>query len=293
MLRSAFARLAAADAWTLMPRAEHTFCPAAVRPGVQLMWHGASVPGHFHAALIRDDTAFLHGIWSEVMLGINRSREDLDAVVGRRWLQCEAAAFLKKGPDCSPLGQLAKYANPGDWDVVAVHDVRESDAGQVVMTTGTLGLCAVLLEATGPRLIGVGYPPEAGITEDLHYGDTELALPDLDEDGVITLADALAGLAERRPPRRRKPRRPSPPRVDVRQEDAGTWHVRSDDVLRAWGVESGHDAEARVLELVTDAAPHLLTGLEFDSYAEAFLAYSEDSATAHELAQLIRAHPQR
>lgn len=258
------------DAWTLTPRAAHTFCPAAVRPAVQLMWHEAHVPGHFHAALIRDDTAFLHGIWSEVMLGINRSREDLDAVVGRRWLQCEAAAFRKKGPDCSPLGQLAKYANPGDWDVVAVHDVRESDAGQVVITTGTLGLCAVLLEATGPRLIGVGYPPEAGITEDLHYGDTELALPDLDEDGVITLADALAGLAERRPPRRRKPRRPSPPRV-----------------------ESGHDAEARVLELVTDAAPHLLTGLEFDSYAEAFLAYSEDSATAHELAQLIRAHPQR
>jgi hypothetical protein len=226
------------------------------------------------------------------MLGYTRSPDSIDAVVGNRWLQCDAAAFERAGNDHHVLEMLAKQARPEPRQRVSVRQIQDSADGPVALLLANGGVCAVLLSASGPVLIGLGHTPESPVEADISYDDIPLSLPDLDERGVISLADAMAGFAARR---RRPTRKPGPklrPTLQVSPPDEGeqTWSVRSDD-LAGWGAETGYDIEQQARELLAGHRPDLLADIEFDGNAESFLAYAPTEAAARTLAkEMIKHH---
>jgi hypothetical protein len=288
----AFDRLAASPAWTLTLRAGAFGADLAVRPGLQWMDTGDLFGAAGSSFLIRDGFAYLRGgMWQSSMVGYTRSPDAIDAVIGNRWLRCDAAAFLRAGADHNVVAQLAKEARPEPGQTVTLGQIQDSADGPVAMLQFDGRVRLVLLSASGPVLIGLGKGPDGPVQADISYDDTPLNLPDLDERGVISLADAMTGFAARRRPTR-KPRPTSPPAFEVSPPDEGeeTWSVRSDD-LAGWGAQSGYDVEEQTRELLADHRPDLLADIEFDSYAESFLAYAPTEATARALAQeMIRNH---
>jgi hypothetical protein len=292
LLAQAFDRLAASPVWTVTLRAGCFGADLAVRPGLQWFDTGDMWGAAGSAFLVRDGFAYLQGgMWQSSMLGYTRSSESIDAVVGNRWLQCDATAFERAGNDHHVLEQLAKQARPEPRQRVAVRQIHESKDGPMALLVNG-GVCAVLLSASGPVLIGLGHAPDGPVEADISYNDIPLSLPDLDERGVISFADAMVGFAARRRPTARKLRPQLPPTVQVGPPDKGeqTWSVRSDD-LAGWDGETGYDVEQQVRELLASHRPDLLADIEFDSYPETFLAYAPTETAARALAnEMIRHH---
>jgi hypothetical protein len=294
LLTQAANRLAASESWTLTARPDYFYLEAAVRPGAQ--WHRmeATFGGDAFAVLIRDEYAYLYGMWQTAMVGYTRSPEAIEAVIGDRWLQCDAAAFLRGGNDHTALAQVTKLIVPHHG--VRLHRVETSTAGRTaILSCAFRGVCAVQLDAPdGPLLVGLGVDPAGELMADLSYGPGP-ALPDPADRGVITLAEAMAGFSARRKrPRSKRTGHPARTRrgaeVDVTapEDDDLSWAISSHDLLPAWGVETGYQAEELVRELVSQEAPQLIDALQFDSYAEAFSAYSDSETVARALAELLR-----
>jgi hypothetical protein len=122
VLAEAFQRLAESSCWTMTARPDHFHLEAAVRPGLQWQRMEGLFGGDEYAVLIRDDAAYLYGgMWQASMLGYTRSSEEIGAVVGDRWLRCNARAFLRAGADHGVLEQVAKLARPFVGEQVTVH----------------------------------------------------------------------------------------------------------------------------------------------------------------------------
>jgi hypothetical protein len=61
----------------------------------------------------------------------------------------------------------------------------------------------------------------------------------------------------------------------------------------AGGAETGYDVEQQVRELLALHRPDLFAELEFDSYAESFLAYAPTEAAAQALATEVVKHSEK
>ncbi len=289
LLARAFDRLAACPCWTVTLRAGAYGADMGARPGVQWMDTGDLFGLRGSAFLIRDGFAYLQGgMWQASLVGYTRSSDMVDAVIGDRWLKCDAAAFQRAGLDHNVLTQLAKWARPQPGQPVTVREVQETADGPVAVLVHD-GLSAVLLSDSGPILIGLGSDPDGPVQADVSYDDAPLRLPDLRERGVISLAEAMAGFAALR---RRPARSPSkkisltPPTLLVSpgEKNGQTWSVRSDD-LAAWGARSGYDIEEQTRELLATHDLDLLGNIEFDSNADSFLAYTASETAARALAR--------
>jgi hypothetical protein len=294
LLTQAFDRLAASPVWTVTLRAGCVGADMGVRPGLQWFDMGDMLEAAGSAVLVRDGFAYLQGrMLQSSMLGYTRSPDSIDAVVGNRWLQCDAAAFERAGNDHHVLEQLAKQARPEPRQRVTVRQIQNSADGPVALLLANGGVCAVLLSASGPVLTGLGHAPHGPVEADISYHDIPLPLPDLDERGVISFADAMTGFAaRRRRPTAKKRRSKLSPTLQVSPPDDSeqTWNVRSDDLI-GWGAETGYDVEQQARELLAGHRPDLLADIEFDSNAESFLAYAPTEAAAQTLAnEMIKHH---
>jgi hypothetical protein len=65
------------------------------------------------------------------------------------------------------------------------------------------------------------------------------------------------------------------------------------DQCCGWGAETGYDVEQQVRELLALHRPDLFAELEFDSYAESFLAYAPTEAAAQALATEVVKHSEK
>ncbi len=193
-----------------------------------------------YEVLIRGSQAYLKGVFRDAVLGSTGERRQVEAVLGDRWLRCDAAGYLRKGHDHSALGRLAKHVRPDHAEPEMHH----------------------LLYDDGPLSPPV---PEEERTIDL-------------VDALARLADARRVTAPPRPARQRARLTvhvSGPESPDLHwtvSSNAVVEHLAPG--------EGGPVAEDRVRELLALHARHSLDVLEFDSSSEEFIAYAETAEHA-------------
>ncbi len=294
ILSEAYRTLTRSSSWRLIPMSQSSCFEAAARPGLQ--WHRSIRNGETAGweVLISGEDAYLKGVFQYAVLGWTRGRDHVAAVVGDRWLRCDAAAFLRAGDDHSALGQLAKFVAPDRGRAAAVAATVTTDEGTVyrLARRDPTDVISVLVPADGhpPTIVALGSAAEPDLHE-LAYDDAPLSLPEPRQADTVDLRDAvsaLASLSGRKRPRRRRADGPQL-RVHVfRETEDATWTVSSTDVVdRLAPGEGGHVAEARVVELLAARAPHLLDSVTFDSSGDEVIAVAPSEQAARELAALI------
>lgn len=71
-------------------------------------------------------------------------------------------------------------------------------------------------------------------------------------------------------------------------DGAKQWNVHSGDLAEVLGVGAGWAAEEIVRELLATHAAYVVERVDFDSYDVVFSAYTDDEATARQVAGIVR-----
>lgn len=290
LLRRAWSRLGRAPVWWTEPLGPVAGWSGAWSPHLQ--WSGWSDPEveYEGGALIIGPTSYLWGVEQLAVQGSDRKGERVRRLVGPRWLSCPTETYLqRRGRARSARDRLRDHAVGEYFHDRSAYQSWDGD-GAVWVGSGDFdrALCRLdVSDETRPRITGYGDHSSGplaavvyGTSDDVRVGHGPV--PDPQQRGVMSL-DELADLVGGQATLDRPLVDVEPPDQDD-DDDERTWTVSSSRAPQALNVKTGYAVEKRVRSHLRRNDPQLLPVIEFDSYAEEFLAFTPDETTARTLA---------
>lgn len=220
------------------------------------------------------------------LVGWNTDPEKAERALGGRWLSLPAASWLRRARDHSALGWFGKgLGEDPDNYYVELLDASAQHGSVTARLRTDAGVLTVRRQDRGP----VTFVELTARVWTLRWAfdDRTVDVPFPRADDILTLPELLTALG-RKP--RRRPRRSRPATVEVLPPDepGDGWCLHSYDLARAFGVDSGHDAEALALQHIAQQRPDLVHHVEGDSYDTVFSAYVPTEETAQTIAAILR-----